>query len=208
MIGSTIQFRNEYSCALAAQALASECAPKLDVPTYFLELLILIEDKRFPWHAGLDLFAIIRAAKHNLMAQGLRQGGSTLPQQLYNLSQMKLGCKCERNFSFKIAQIIYGVKASRRLSRHEILYTYLSEVYWGRNFRGLDQAASGYFEKSKSELDFLQSFFLVERLACPHRFSRARVANIAKRSSIVAIFQRKGHSLDSVLAFYAGLGLS
>jgi membrane peptidoglycan carboxypeptidase len=78
---------------------ARELGPALPAPTYFVELLLLIEDKRFIVHLGIDLVAIIRALIFNACGFSL-QGASTIPQQLYMLSAHP------RTLRFKIEQSV------------------------------------------------------------------------------------------------------
>jgi membrane peptidoglycan carboxypeptidase len=192
---------------LAAAAFVRQSAVDLGVPAHLLELLLLIEDKRFPWHKGVDVVALVRAAKRNVTAWRFREGGSTLAQQLYNIEQVKAGREYKRNLRSKFAQIRYGLSITRKLTKTQVLAEYLGNVYWGFNYLGIDDATYGYFGKTKSELTVLESFFLAERLACPNRYSRARLANILRRQGIQFVLDKNGSSAELVLRFYVRRGL-
>jgi penicillin-binding protein 1A len=173
------------------------------VPDYFLQLLILIEDKRFPKHYGVDPVGIARAIWHNLLKRGRRQGASTLPQQLYNLRIVrKCGRQYSRTFYAKLVQAAFGVWITSRLSKEAILIEYLQSVYWGWSFRGIDEAAWGYLGKLRQDLSIEESFFLIERLCSPNRRSSQRVEVILRRSPIVAILTANHSSVDLLKLFY------
>jgi len=172
-------------CARRAARFSRRWSSALSVPAYFLELLILIEDKRFPSHFGVDPIGICRAIQSNLRSTGFRQGASTLTQQLYNVRiAARPGKSYSRSVGAKLVQMTVGLWIGLRVSRLSILSEYLEAVYWGHDFRGLDAAAAGYFGRSRCDLSFEESFVLIERLACPNRVSYRRVHVMLKRSSI------------------------
>jgi membrane peptidoglycan carboxypeptidase len=172
------------------------------VPVHFIEFLVLIEDKRFPYHIGVDSVAILRALRHNLNSSKTRQGGSTIPQQVYAIRIYAAGMKYRRNALGKIRQAIFGVFISCSLSKQQILGEYLAGVYWGKSYTGLDAAAKGYFNKLPRDLDVAESFFLAERLACPNRISTARLKNILARKSIRKRLHSFGSSVEEIEEFY------
>ncbi len=177
------------------------------MPVYFIEFLVLIEDKRFPFHRGVDSVAILRALRHNLKGSRIRQGGSTIPQQLYAIRAHAAGGKYRRNALGKVRQAIFGVFISRSLSKQQILGEYLAGVYWGKSFTGLDAAAKGYFNKLPKELDVAESFFLAERLASPNRISTARLTTILARKPMRQSLHSFGSSVEEIEEFYRRFSL-
>lgn len=200
---AAIRSWSDRRCATKAADFARRWSGVIAVPDYFLQLLILIEDKRFPEHHGVDPIGIARATWHNLMNRGRRQGASTLPQQLYNLRIFrKHGKQYSRTFFAKMVQASFGVWITSRLSKEDILSEYLQNVYWGKNYRGIDEAAQGYLGKPRQDLSVEESFFLIERLCSPNRRSNQRVEVILKRAPIMAVLIANHSSLGLLNRFY------
>ena len=105
------------------------------------------EDSSFYTHNGIDPLGIIRAA-FKYMTTGIKQGGSTITQQL---SKSFVGT--ERTFSRKIKDMIMAIELEKHLSKEEILYLYLNEVYLGSGAYGVEAASRKYFSKHVWELE-------------------------------------------------------
>ena len=99
------------------------------------------EDSSFYTHHGIDPLGIVRAA-FKYMTTGIKQGGSTITQQL---SKSFVGT--ERTFSRKIKDMILAMELEKHLSKEEILYLYLNEVYLGSGAYGVEAASRKYFSK-------------------------------------------------------------
>jgi membrane peptidoglycan carboxypeptidase len=186
------------SDVLAAPAIAlgaRKFAPRLSSPVHLLEMLFLIEDKRFLIHFGVDPIAIFRAMIFNLRGLSI-QGGSTIPQQLYKLGSHP------RTLCFKIRQSAWAVGASLGMSKVEILRLYLEKVYWGRSFYGLDHAVRGYFGLTREGLSIEHSFFLAERIASPNRVSAPRIVNLLTRPAIIRTLKRYSVRISQVIELY------
>ncbi len=124
--------------------------------------LISSEDKRFFKHNGIDFIRIVGASIVNLKNFKIKEGASTLTQQVYDIKQQNITLKYKRkrNFSRKIKQIIFALKYERLESKENILKYYLENVYLGKNIFGFKKASNFYFNKSginltKEEIDFL-----------------------------------------------------
>jgi membrane peptidoglycan carboxypeptidase len=200
---TVIRSWSDRRCATNAADFAHRWSGMIAIPDHFVQLLILIEDKRFPRHYGVDPIGIVRAIGHNLLNRGRRQGASTLPQQLYNLRIIrKHGKQYSRTFYAKLVQATFGVWITSRLSKEAILSEYLQSVYWGKNFQGIDEAARGYLGKLRQDLSVEESFFLIERLCSPNRRSSQHVEVILKRTPIVAILTANHSSVELLKLFY------
>lgn len=176
-------------------------AGQLSLPTYVLELLFLIEDKRFAIHFGLDPFAVARAIVFN--ARGCtRQGASTLVQQVYDIRRQRNGHQRTASWRRKIRQIAWAVWKSASISKAELLGEYLRTVYWGGSYYGLERASHGYFGIDPRDLSVAQGFFLAERIAAPNRYSAERVAVLLRRHGIMHCLERHGASSRDILAVY------
>lgn len=185
--------------------VAHRYAKDLKLPAHFVELLLLVEDKRFPFHFGLDLFAVIRAALFNSKNVGAMQGASTISQQLYDVARERLGYRRERTLTRKLLQSVFAVRTSVTTPKVEVLRRYLQNVYWGRSYYGLEAAAAGYFGTRPTSLSPGQSLFLVERLASPNRVSILRLAVLLRRVSIRLCLCAHGGSVRQALAVYSSL---
>ena len=99
--------------------------PYDEVPIFLVDALVAVEDRNFYRHFGIDLKGILRAMISNITSGGLRQGGSTLTQQLvknYFLTR-------ERTFSRKINEVIMAILLEQHYSKAEIMSAYINEVY-------------------------------------------------------------------------------
>src|SRR5918992_2927468 len=135
-----------------------------EVPSKLLQALIAVEDRGFYRHRGIDPKAIARALLANIRAGRIRQGGSTLTQQLvknFYLSE-------ERTITRKFTEVIMALLLERRYSKDEILEVYLNEIYLGqeglRAIHGFGLAAHFYFGVPLNELKIHQ-FALLAALA-------------------------------------------
>ena len=142
-----------------------------EIPSLIWKTLIYVEDKRFLDHAGFDLYSIFRAIINDLKKMRLEQGGSTLTQQI--VKGTLLGN--EKSFERKIKEIFYSYYLETKLSKEQILESYLNNVYWGSlqriKIRGAEAASRLYFFKSMSELSSFESIILVSLLKGPQYFN-------------------------------------
>ena len=183
-------------------AASAQYACALRTPQHFVEMLFLVEDKRFPVHLGIDPVAVTRALVFNL-AGGTLQGGSTIVQQVYNIRRLQVtGRLPKRTITHKVCQAGWALIHSILASRTSILVEYVENVYWGRSYTGIDRAAQGYFETTRGNLSLAQSFFLAERIASPNRISAKRIATLLSRWAISANLRRGGVPIREVIQVY------
>ncbi len=160
--------------------LAPVEASKLDplTPAAF----VAIEDRRFHRHWGIDPRGIGRALVANLSAGGVRQGGSTITQQLAKTSFLS----SDRSLKRKAQEVIISFWLEAWLTKDEILSRYLSSIYFGDGVYGLRAAAKHYFNKSPDELTLAQSAMLAGVVQAPSRLAPTRNLKLAqKRSRLV-----------------------
>lgn len=183
---------------------AESFASRLDVPTHFLEMLFLVEDKRFGSHIGVDVISTIRAVTSNLIRSGYLQGASTITQQLYDirLSHANATYIRKRTMRRKIHQVAWAVGRELESDKCDILREYLSTVYWGKSYIGLDSAARGYFGRRRHQLTVAESFFLTERLASPNLNLGRRRHALLSRPAIQALMSQDESSDYELLQLY------
>ncbi|MBI4548179.1 MAG: PBP1A family penicillin-binding protein [Ignavibacteriae bacterium] len=140
-----------------------------EIQSGLVNALVATEDKNFYNHWGVDLPRFMRAMVKNLVALRLKEGASTITQQLArNLYALKgtnesLFGKITR----KIREFITAVQIERNYTKEEILEMYLSVAFFGRSAYGIASASQIYFGKKTSELTLGESAFLVGLLKGP-----------------------------------------
>jgi penicillin-binding protein 1A len=140
------------------------------LPAHVPAAFIAIEDRRFREHMGVDPIGILRALVTNAQAGGVRQGGSTLTQQLAKTSFLS----SERSFKRKLQEVIIALYLEARLSKDEILQNYLSSVYFGDGAYGIRAAARTYFDKAPEQLDLGEAAMLAGLVQAPSRLAPSR----------------------------------
>ncbi len=132
-----------------------------EVPPLLINALIAIEDRNFFKHSGVDPRGILRAAFVNLRNIGLKQGGSTLTQQLVK----NFFLSHERTFTRKFNEIIMSLLLEHHYSKQEILEAYINEIYLGQHgsqaIHGFAMASEYYFARRLNELHVDQLALLV-----------------------------------------------
>jgi membrane peptidoglycan carboxypeptidase len=112
-----------------------------DFPSQLVDAVISIEDRRFHEHWGIDPLGIVRAFARNAAAGDVVEGGSTITQQLIKI----LHLDPDRTVKRKVQEALLALWLERRLSKEEILTSYLNNVYMGAGATGMPAAAKVYF---------------------------------------------------------------
>ncbi len=141
--------------------------PLSELPPLLLKAFIAAEDTRFYEHSGVDVVGIIRAFFKNLQAGEIVQGGSTITQQVVK----SLLLTPERTLTRKIKEALLAYRIDHSLSKNEILYLYLNQIYFGAGAYGVEAAARTYFDKHASELNLSEASLLAGLPKAPSRFS-------------------------------------
>jgi penicillin-binding protein 1A len=145
--------------------LYSEPVPLYDLPLHVVRAVIAIEDRRFYHHHGVDPLGLARASFANLISRRIRQGGSTLTQQLAKVAFLTP----ERSFVRKFREAMLAVQIERHFTKDEILGFYLNRVYFGSGAYGIEAAAQRYFRRSAKSLTLYQAAMLAGLLRAPSR---------------------------------------
>jgi penicillin-binding protein 1A len=141
--------------------------PVAQLPRQLVEAFVAAEDANFYKHRGIDLASILRAAAKNLMAGGVVQGGSTITQQVAK----SLLLTPERSFERKFKEAILAYRIENRLSKDEILYLYLNQIFLGHGAYGVQAAAENYFGKDVAQLSLAEVSLLAGLPRAPSRYS-------------------------------------
>lgn len=145
--------------------------PTAEMPSSIVDALILVEDRSFYDHYGVNPLAIVRAALVNISAGRTVQGGSTLTQQLAK----NFFLSSERSIVRKVREALMALIIDFRYSKDEILEAYLNEVYMGqdkaRGVHGMGLASQFYFGRPVGELTLSQQAFLVAVIKGPSYYN-------------------------------------
>ena len=140
---------------------------------------VSIEDRRFYRHWGVDPRGIGRAMMTNMRAGGVRQGGSTITQQLAKTSFLS----SDRSIKRKAQEVIIAFWLEAWLTKQEILSRYLSSVYFGDGVYGLRAASKHYFNREPENLSLAQSAMLAGVVQAPSRLAPTRNLKLAQARS-------------------------
>ena len=136
-----------------------------DLPPYLPHAVLATEDRRFYSHFGIDPLGVARAMLANLQAGSIRQGGSTITQQVAK----NLFLQPERTLKRKIQEAMLALWLENRFSKDQILTIYLNRVYLGAGTYGMDAAAQRYFAKPASRVTLYEAAMLAGLLKAPSR---------------------------------------
>lgn len=131
------------------------------------------EDSRFYWHTGVDPLGIVRALVTNVQQGEIREGASTLTQQMArSIYYNYVGT--EDSAARKIREAVVALKLETFYSKDQLMLLYLNRVYLGNNLYGFEDASQFYFGKSASDLDIAEAATLVGILPAPNAFNPVR----------------------------------
>lgn len=165
-----------------------------EMPKHIVQALLLVEDRSFYEHHGVNLFAILRAAFVNISAGRTVQGGSTLTQQLAK----NFFLSSERSLLRKIREALMAVIIDFRYSKEDILEAYLNEVYMGqdksRAVHGMGLASQFYFGRPIAELTTAQQAFLVAVIKGPSYYNpwRSPARSLERRDLVLRLLMEAG----------------
>lgn len=148
-----------------------------ELPEFFIDATLAVEDRRFKWHVGVDPIAICRALWTDIRAGSFVEGGSTITQQLAKNLLFTQEKKVER----KIAEIIAALELEFRYTKQEIFALYVNTAYFGSGHYGIRQASRGYFGKEPSELTDYEAAMLAGVLNAPSAYSPDSHGDLARQ---------------------------
>jgi len=152
-----------------------------EVPDHLVQAIYAIEDRRFEEHNGVDLRRIVGALLANLRAGGIREGGSTLTQQLVK----NFFLTPERTIRRKLTEAVMALIVEARYSKPQILEAYLNEIYMGRRgstaIHGVGEASRFFYGKRVPDLSLEESALLAAVIQSPNAMSPHRHPERAKK---------------------------
>ena len=145
-----VPFLDRYGNPIGSRGIKhNDSIPLEEFPDHLIKATLATEDRRFYEHFGIDIAGTFRALLTNAQAGGVRQGGSSITQQLAK----NLFLSNERTIERKVKEAFLAVWLESRLTKNEILKLYLDRAYMGGGTFGVDGAAHFYFNKSARDVN-------------------------------------------------------
>ena len=141
--------------------------PPEEIPEVLKRAILAAEDAEFYQHQGLDYAGIARAFLKNLLSGQTKQGASTITQQVVKTFLLSP----ERTYERKLKEIVLARRIEENLSKDEILYLYLNQIYFGHGRYGVEEAARFYFGKGVKDVTLGEAAMLAGLPQSPGRLS-------------------------------------
>ena len=138
-----------------------------EIPTITKNAFISTEDKNFYKHNGLNYKRIIKASINNILSGELKEGASTITQQLVKNKYLSN----EKTFKRKIKEAYIARKLEKNETKDKILEEYLNTIYFGNGAYGIGDACQIFFGKDVSELNLVESATLAGCIKSPSNYS-------------------------------------
>jgi penicillin-binding protein 1A len=161
------------------------------MPDDLIYAVVAVEDDRFWTHSGVDYLAIVRAALKDIWSLDLKQGGSTITQQLAKMTFLTP----KKTFKRKLKEFVLARRIERNLTKEEILELYLNRAYFGHGAYGVEMAARTYFGKSAREISLPEAALIAGLLKAPNKYSPIRNFSRAKarQSTVLKRMENEGY---------------
>jgi penicillin-binding protein 1A len=150
--------------------------PFAEIPDVMKKAVLAAEDSKFYEHQGLDWLAIARCAAKGVLRGRLSCGGSTITQQVVKTFLLPHESRLKR----KVKELWLAPRIEKRLSKDEILFLYLNQIYFGHQRYGVEEAARFYFGKSVRDVTVGEAAVLAGVVQSPMRLSPVRHPEAAK----------------------------
>ena len=162
----------------------------VSIPEKLIDALIVMEDREFYNHNGINIKSTIRALAIDIVSLSTRQGASTITQQLarnmYNTKGAKHYIGADKHINRKLKEFITAIKIEQIYTKSEILELYFNSVYFGHGNYGVQSASKYYFGKDVSNLTLSECSILIGLLPAPAKYSPFRHPDRAiKRKKLV-----------------------
>lgn len=138
-----------------------------ELPQFYIDAVISVEDRKFRTHNGINLKSIARALLYDVKTLSFDQGGSTITQQLAK----NIWFTQEKRIERKFAEVFAAFDLEKALSKDEIFELYVNTIYFGSGYYGVTDAAEGYFGKAPSELSEYECAMLAGLPNAPSAYS-------------------------------------
>ncbi len=171
--------------------------PLKKIPEHLIRAVVATEDSRFWAHKGVDYLAIMRAIIKDILALRIKEGGSTITQQLAKVVFLTP----EKTLQRKLREMILAFRLERNLKKEEILELYLNRIYLGHGAYGVEMASRVYFGKSVSEINLSEAALLAGLIRAPGTYSPYTNLDKAKERQYIVLkqMQEEGYITEKEL---------
>jgi penicillin-binding protein 1A len=157
--------------------------PQDEIPDALRKAVLAAEDDQFYRHEGLDYAGIARAALKLALSGEVRQGGSTITQQVVKTFLLTP----ERTFRRKVREMILARRLEKNLTKDEILHLYLNQIYFGHRRYGVEEASRFYFGKGVADITLGEAALLAGVIQSPARLSPVNHPDAAKKRQLYVL---------------------
>jgi penicillin-binding protein 1A len=161
--------------------------PVNKIPKKLIQAFVAAEDANFYQHKGIDYLGIVRAAVKNLVSMRKKEGASTITQQVAKSMLLTP----EKKFSRKLKEAVLATRMEKMLTKDDILYIYLNQIYLGAGSYGVQVAAETYFGKEVEALNLAEMAMLAGLPKAPSLYSPLKHLDKAR--------ERQGYVLDRMV---------
>jgi penicillin-binding protein 1B len=169
--------------------------PLSQIPPAFIDAILAAEDHRFYEHHGFDVARTLKAGWIDLTSRHVRQGGSTLTQQLIKNVMLTP----ERSFKRKLKELVMAYITETKYTKEEILENYINDIYIGQRGQegiyGIWEASEYYFSKEPRDLSIGEMASIAGMISSPNRLNPMRHPDLAKirRDEVLASMLQYGY---------------
>ena len=155
-----------------------------EIPETVIKSFLAAEDSSFYMHTGFDIAGIARALFIDIISGELRQGGSTITQQL----SKQLFAGREKSVKRKLVELFLAREFEKKFTKNQILEMYLNQIYLGHGVYGVSAAAEFYFQKPLKDVDIIEAALIAGIPSAPDRYSPLKNPKAAHDRSLGILF--------------------
>ncbi len=173
-----------------------------DMSDIYRNAVIAVEDHRYYDHGSVDFIAICRAIYSNIKNGELREGGSTITQQVAK----NVVFSQEQSWVRKAGEIFAAFDLEKNYTKQQIFEIYVNTAYFGEGYYGIYDASYGYYNKSPKDLNLDEASMLAGVPNAPSLYSPKVNLNLAKKrqSHVIKKMQEYGYiTQDEATPFLA-----
>lgn len=164
--------------------------PLSELPDYYINAVIAIEDHRFYTHHGVDLIATSRAFVDNILSFKIKGGGSSITQQVAK----NLCFTQEKTITRKVAELFAVWQLEKNYEKDQILELYINNMYFGNGYYNIHDAASGYYDKLPKDLSIYEATLLAGVPNAPSVYAPTVSLKLAE--------ERQSQVLDAMVKYH------
>jgi membrane peptidoglycan carboxypeptidase len=161
------------------------------LPDTYVDAVIAVEDRRFRTHHGFDIISTARAIVRDIKSGELKEGGSTITQQLAR----NMYFDQDKSLSRKIAEVMIAMELEKSYTKEEIFELYVNTIYFGSGYYNIYDASMGYFRQVPAMLNEYQCTMLAGIPQAPSVYSLNANPDLAeeRRQQVIGCMVEAGY---------------